>query len=38
MPKILFTNAKNLNQKFKLHVGKFCGIFFIVEKRVNWAY
>ena len=29
---------KTLNQNFKLQVGKFCGIFFIVEKCVSWAY
>ena len=29
---------KNLNQNFKLHVDKFCGIFCIVEKCIDWAY
>ena len=29
---------KNQNQNFKLHVGKFWGIFFIVKKCVSWAY
>ena len=31
------TNAKNLNQNFKLHASKFCEIFFIVEKCVSWT-
>ena len=36
--KILLTYAKNLNQKFKLYVWKCCGISFIAEKCVSWAY
>ena len=28
---------KNKIQNFKLHVGKFLGNFFIVQKRAGWA-
>ena len=29
---------KNKIRNFKLHVGKFLGIFFIVKKRDGWTY
>ena len=33
-----FTYAKNLNQKFRLLIAKFCGIFINVEKCISWNY
>ena len=29
------SSGKNLNENFKLHVCKFCGIFFVVEKCIS---
>ena len=35
MPEILLTYVKNINQKFKLHVGQFYGILIIVSRNVS---
>ena len=38
IPKLLLTSGKNLNESFKTHVCKFCGIFLVVEKCISQAY
>ena len=35
VPEILLTYVKNLNQKFKLHVGQFYGILIIASRNVS---